>query len=483
MNEQLINRMNDEEREDIYPEDFDQDWLDMLDEDDELAPIEDEEEEENNKPQQVLNNKLKSTSSYEVICNAKLEEGEEPLGRVVGHDNQKKELLAVISWFKKSKQLKAKGVSIPKGVILFGEPGNGKSLLIKEIIKCVEAPVFVFKGDQINIAEGINEVFKSARESGHAIIVIDELDLLINKERRVIRALQENLDGVESEDDILVLAATNYIREIPGPLMRNGRLEKLIKIPNPTGEEALTLLKKHFKEFNVALPSDLDDDEVALSLTGISCAGVKAVVNDIVLRNGFSNITTEMIDDSIYNITDRVKDAPEEDNLEVAIHEAGHAVMAKAFPEYFTINRLNISGASGQFHAKEVERGFWPYDKVIANIKIAMAGNLAQKVICKQGSRGAEEDLQNARVSAYNIITQNGYSSCWETLPQVQAGSRTETQVKRRKVERKIEKLLRTCEKQTRKYIKKHQLEIKRLGQLLFEKKHLKSSEILSCIG
>lgn len=421
--------------------------------------------------------------SYELIYASKLKEGEEPLSNVVGHENQKKELLSVIKWFKNSKELKAKGISIPRGIILFGEPGNGKSLLIKEIIRCCEAPVFVFQGEQMNVVEGICETFKKAREAGHAIIVFDELDLLINKERRVVRALQENLDGVESSDDILVLAATNYMREIPEPLLRHGRLEKLIKIPYPTGEEALELLKKHIKEFNVELPKDLDDEEVALSLNGISCAGVKAVVNDLVLRNGFENITSEMIDNSIYNITDRVKDSPEEDNLEVAIHEAGHAVVAKAFPEFFMINRLNISGASGQFHAKEVEKGFWPYEKVIAEIKIAMAGVLSQKIICGRGSRGCDEDLQNARNDAYNILNICGYSSCWETLPVLRQGARTDTAVKRRKMERKIEALLRKCEKETIKYIKSHKFQISALGKLLFEKKHLKSSEILSCIG
>ena len=433
-------------------------------------------------PQDELLSK-EDSPSYEVIHYSKLEEGEEPLGNVIGHDNQKKELLSVIDWFKHSKELKEKGVSIPRGVILFGEPGNGKSLLIKEIIRCCEAPVYIFQGEQTNVVEGIVETFKKAREAGHAIIVFDELDLLINKERRVIRALQENLDGVESTDDILVLAATNYIREIPDPLLRHGRLEKLIKVPHPTGEEALLLLKKHFKEFNLKFPKDFDDEEVALSLNGISCAGVKAVVNDLVLRNGFENITSEMIDASIYNITDRVKDTPEEDNLEVAIHEAGHAVMAKAFPEFFTINRLNISGASGQFHAKEVERSFWPYEKVIADIKISMAGILSQKIICGRGSRGCDEDLQHARIDAYNMINMTGYSSCWETLPVIRQGARTDTPIKRRRMERKIERLLKRCEKETSKYIKEHKTQINKLGTLLFVKKHLKSSEILSCIG
>ena len=421
--------------------------------------------------------------SYELVYASKLEEGEEPLGRVIGHDNQKKELLLVIDWFKRSKELKDKGVSIPKGALLYGEPGNGKSLFLKEIIRCCEAPVFIFQGEQTNVVAGICETFKKAREAGHAVIVFDELDLLINKERRVVRALQENLDGVESDDDILVLAATNDIDDIPEALMRHGRLEKLIRVPYPTGEEALKLLKKHFAEFSLGFPKDFDDEEIALSLNGISCAGVKAVVNDLVLRNGFDNITSKMIDDSIFNITDRVKDTPEEDNLEIAVHESAHAVVAKAFPQFFTINRLNISGASGRFIAKEVEKGFWPYDKVVADIKISMAGVLAQKIICGRGSRGVQSDLQNARMNAYNLFNMCGYSSCWETLPVIRQGARTDTPIKRRRMERKIERLLRKCEKETTKYIKAHKIQIMALAKLLFEKKHLKSSEILAAIG
>ncbi len=112
-----------------------------------------------------------------------------------------------------------------------------------------------------------------------------------------------------------------------------------------------------------------------------------------------------------------------------------------------------------------------------------MAGVLAQKIICGRGSRGCDEDLQHARGSAYNMFNISGYSSCWETLPTVRSGARLDTQVKRRKMERKIERLLRKCEKETTRYIKSHRSEISALGSLLYQKKHLKSSEILSCIG
>ena len=438
-------------------------------------------EEENNNENH--NQPASDSKCFTLVNDARLKEGEEPLCNVVGHDNQKKELLAVIEWFKKSKELKARGISIPKGVVLFGAPGNGKSLLIKEIIKCVDAPVFVFQGEQDNVVRGIVDVFNKAREIGHAIIVIDELDLLINRERRVARALQENLDGVESSDDILVLTATNDLDEIPDALLRNGRLEKIIHIPLPTGKEAVQLLKKYFNEFKIKLPEDIDEEELETSLHKISCSAVKSIVNDLVLRNGFENITTDAIYKSIYSVTNRVKDAIQEDNIEVSCHEAGHAVMAYSFPQYFTVNRIDISGASGEFRVKEVEEYFWPYDKVLADIQVSMAGIVAQKILFGRGSRGEERDLQRARADAYNLINMNGYSSCWETLPHMGQGSRIETPYKRRHNEKLIEKLLRKCEKKTYKYIKANIDKVKALGKLLFEKKHLKSSEIVAAIS
>ena len=406
----------------------------------------------------------------------------EALSNVVGHKRQKEELLNVMKWFENSKELKEKGVSIPKGVILFGAPGNGKSMLIKELINLVDVPVFIFKGDEDNIVKGIEDMFTQAREKGKAIIVIDELDLLINKERRVIRVLQENLDGVESNDDILVLTATNHIDEIPDALIRNGRLEKLIKIPCLKGDEALELLEKLFANFNIKLPDDLDAKEIQTALHRVPCSAIKAIVNDCVLRNGFDEITEEMIFASIYNVQDRVKETSICNSFEIALHEAGHALMAYNFPEFFKIKRMSISDGAGFLAVEYTDEEYWPYSKSLADIQISMAGVIAQKQILKEGARGCERDLSQARILAYNLVNCCGYASCSETLPDVDDFSRRESFIKLRKNERKIEKVLRSCERKTTKYIKKNKNKIISLANLLFEKKKLKASEIISCI-
>ena len=427
----------------------------------------------------LKNKEKKNVVAYELIKAAKLGENELPLEKVVGHDAQKEELLNVIKWFKNPEDLKKRGVSIPKGVILYGDPGNGKSLLIKEIIKCCDCPVFYYNGT--SDVDSINELFKKARETKHAVIIIDELDLLINKDRQIARCLQENLDGVESYDDVLVLTATNDLDDIPDALKRNGRLEKIIYIPEPEPNECLALFKKHFKEFDVELPKDFDDEEIGIALSGVSCASIKSIVNDIVLRNGFENVTIDNIYDSIARINSKVQTGKKEKLYEVAIHEAGHAVVANQFKEFFKLQNLNMNGGEGSFGVHDLKREYPEYEKHLATVKIALGGLLAEKIILNKGSSGCCSDLQRARSTIYHLVNAIGYNGCYKTLPSLD-GTRRETYIKRRKNERIIERMFKKSEKETIKIIKNNKYKIIALADVLYKKNRLMPKEIHSII-
>lgn len=428
--------------------------------------------------------KNKPVIPFEMVLDNKNINDDKPFTGVIGHNSQKEELTTVLTWFKNYDYWKSKKVSIPKGVLLYGEPGNGKSLIIKETIKYISLPTFIFKGEVDNVCDGLEKMFRKAKEVGHSVVIIDELDLLINKDSKATRVLQENLDGVDSKDDIFVIAATNNLWDIPKALLRNGRLEKVIKIPYPTEAEAMELLKLHFKNFGVELPSDLNEEELGLTMNSISCAGVKTIANDVVLRNGFENITSEMILDSIYRITNHVQTNQKPQTYAVAVHEAGHAVMANRFSEFFKITRLDLKQEGGTIFAKEINEDYWPYNKMIADIKISIAGVLAQKVICGIGSMGCESDLQRARKVAWDVINYGGYLNCSDTLPEIRPFSnvRSEPEKKKERNTRKADRLLKKCEKDVVKYLKKHKQLVTRIADELYKKKFLGSSDIAAII-
>ena len=428
--------------------------------------------------------KMSKIMPYELVSASKYDFTEEPFSKVIGHASQKEILKSVIDWFKKSNEYKNKGVSIPKGILMYGDPGNGKSLLMREAIKYAEAPTLVFKGEMDNISEGLEETFKKAKELGHCVIVIDELDLLIDKDNKATRILQDNLDGVNGPSDFLIICATNNEWLIPGPLKRCGRLEKILRIPAPNGEEGTALLKKTFKDMNVDFPQDLVDEEIGLALDGVACASIKSIVNEVVLKNGFSNITSDMIYESIFSITNKVKDSEKADNYHCAVHEAGHALVASS-SKFFKIGRLTINNNGGYLSVVDGDRNFRTHEKMLSDIQIACAGLIAEKIVFKTGCDGCDNDMQRVYKTAARAINRVGFASCSKTLPEVEPyrNIRNETEKRRSRNEKAIERLIRSCERKVTKYLKKNKKTLIALADELFKKKNLKSYEVAHIIA
>ena len=339
---------------------------------------------------------------------------------------------------------------------MYGDPGNGKSLLMREAIKYAEAPTLVFKGEMDNISEGLEETFKKAKELGHCVIVIDELDLLIDKDNKATRILQDNLDGVNGPSDFLIMCATNNEWLIPGPLKRCGRLEKILRIPAPNGEEGTALLKKTFKDMNVDFPQDLVDEEIGLALDGVSCA----------------------------SITNKVKDSEKADNYHCAVHEAGHALVASS-SKFFKIGRLTINNNGGYLSVVESDRNFRTHEKMLSDIQIACAGLIAEKIVFKTGCDGCDNDMQRVYKTAARAINRVGFASCSKTLPEVEPyrNIRNETEKRRSRNEKAIERLIRSCERKVTKYLKKNKKTLIALADELFKKKNLKSYEVAHIIA
>lgn len=439
-----------------------------------------------NSEDQIMENNetVKTIIPYDLIAANKYDSNEEPLSKVIGHAAQKEILKSVIEWFKKADEYKEKGVDIPKGILMYGDPGNGKSLLMKEAIKFAEAPTLVFKGEIENISEGLEETFKKAKEIGHCVIVIDELDLLIDRDNKATRILQDNLDGVDSPADFLVLCATNNMWLIPDALKRCGRLEKILRIPAPNGEEATMLLKKIFKDLNVDLPSDLVDEEVGLALDGVACASIKSIANEVVLKHGFSNITSDMIYESIFSVTNKIKDSVPADNYQHAVHEAGHALVASS-SKFFKIGRLTINNNGGYLSVVDDDRNFWTHEKMMADIQISCAGLIAEKVIFKTGCDGCDEDMQRVYKTAARAINRVGFMSCSKTLPEVEPYKyiRNETEERRSRNEKEIERLIKVCERKVTRFLKKNKKALIALADELFQRKNLKSFEVAHIIA
>ncbi len=420
--------------------------------------------------------------SYHLFYPSPLKEGEDPFAEVIGQDNQKKELCCVIDWFNHSNEWMEKGICIPRGVILYGRPGTGKTLMMRALIRVSQCPVLVYEGQSQNPARAMMEIFQKAKELSHAVVLIDELDLVVYRKPDVQRVLQQNMDGIESMGDILVIAAANNLNHVPEALLRSGRFSKEMSIDKPTFEERKKLFRYFCNQYHLTLSDDIDESGISYSLDMKTGADIKELVNDVILRNGFTNITQEMIENSI-NCLEDIYGHSEKPRKNVAYHEAAHCIMAMKYPKYLVIDSLNLYDGGGYFKAPVIDENDCNYEILLANIRTLLAGNIAEKLFFKTASVGCDNDLNNARNQAYGLVNRVGYCSCWRTLPISDERNRRESQVKLRNNEKKIESILRKCERQTRWYLRRHKKEIQVLGDLLYKKSYLSKRQIMECLN
>lgn len=358
---------------------------------------------------------------------------------IAGNEEVKEEVMELVDYLKNPKKYASAGARIPKGILLGGPPGTGKTLLAKATAGEANVPFyFISASNFVEMfvglgAKRVRDMFEEARNNAPAIIFIDELDAVGrsrgagigggNDEReQTLNQLLVEMDGVKENSGILIMAATNRADVLDPALLRPGRFDRVINVSLPDIKEREAILKLHAKGKRIA--DNVKFNLVARRTPGFSGAQLENVINEASLlsvRERTGVITIEQIDEAI----DRVIAGParksrtisEKENIAVAYHEAGHAVVGIKIKGGNKVQKITIipRGHAGGYNLMlpEEEKFNRSKSELIAMITSFMGGRVAEAIIYGKDnvSTGASDDIAKATKIARKMVTEWGLSS------------------------------------------------------------------------
>ncbi len=435
--------------------------------------------------------KYKHNTQYNRLYKFEKEESEKDdtiigFDNIAGYDEIKKELLLIKSWIDNREEIKKKGIDIPKGILLYGPIGTGKSMFAREFTNLFpDATVLKIKLDNDFGRDEVTEKFEYARSLNRfVIILIDEFDLVARREERELLTELDGLGGDNS--NIFVIATCNGYDNINPALTRRGRLDYIIGLGNPTEKERINLLKFYFEKYGIK--GEFDYEYLALISKGENAVNIKAIANETRLRFG-ENPTIDNIEEMIDKIDKRGREyygsTEEHDRFLEAVHEVGHAVVAWQYQEFFKFYKATLEDNSlAGGICKVFPTNYMPgsSERSIADIEISMGGYLACLMLYNYKDRGAFYDLERARHQSAALVNTYGYDGFEPLLNHDTRGVPTSPD-KKRNNEKKSEKILARCEKNVRRIIKDNKENIIRLANMLVENKVLTSDDLKIVLG
>lgn len=355
---------------------------------------------------------------------------------VAGVDEAKAELQEIIEFLKNPKEYERLGAHIPKGILLVGPPGTGKTLLAKAIAGEAKVPFFSISGSEfIELFVGVGaarvrDLFEQARQHAPAIIFIDELDALGrargafplaggNDEReQTLNQLLAEMDGFDTQQGVVIMAATNRPEILDAALLRAGRFDRQVLVDRPDQKGRVQILKVHVKK--IILAPDVSLEQVAGMTTGFSGADLANLVNEAAIQAtrrkadavGMSDFT-RAIERIVAGLEKRSRILTPFERKVVAYHEMGHALVAMALPGIDTVHKVSIVprgiGALGYTIQRPTEDRYLMTRSELENkVTILLGGRAAEKLIFKHTSTGAADDLAKATDIVHNMITRYG---------------------------------------------------------------------------
>jgi len=354
---------------------------------------------------------------------------------VAGLDEEKGELIEIVDFLKNPKRYLDMGAKIPKGILLYGKPGTGKTLIAKAIAGEAGVPFISMSGSEfIEMFAGlgasrVRKLFDKAKKMAPCIIFIDEIDAIGSRRTSNSGAESENnqtlnqllveMDGFSSTETIIVLAATNRPEMLDKALLRPGRFDRQITIPTPDLNGREEILKLHSK--NKKLADDVNFREFAGDTAGFTGAELSNVLNEaaiIATREKHDAITKSDIESAVKKITvglekhNRV--VSQKDKKLTAYHEAGHAVVSKFLPTQTDVKEVSIipRGLAGGYtmYKTNEDKFYISRTELLEKMVALMGGRAAEKISLNEISTGASNDIEVATGIARDMLTIYGMS-------------------------------------------------------------------------
>jgi cell division protease FtsH len=356
---------------------------------------------------------------------------------VAGIDEAEQELVEIVDFLKNPERYSRLGARIPRGVLLYGPPGTGKTLLARAVAGEAEAAFFSLSASEfveaiVGIgASRVRDLFKQAKESAPAIIFIDELDAIgrsrsagggisggHDEREQTLNQILTEMDGFEPGTNVIVLAATNRPEILDPALLRPGRFDRRIAVQPPDKPGRAKILEIHTR--SVPLAASVDLDQIAAATPGATGADLALIVNEAALfaaRRGHAAVEQRDFTDAIEKIilgAERQIVMTDADRERTAYHESGHALVGMLTPGADPVRKVSIiprgQALGVTLSTPETDRYGYGRHELIARIKVALGGRVAEQVVYGDTTTGAESDIQNLTRIARGMVARWGMS-------------------------------------------------------------------------
>jgi cell division protease FtsH len=410
---------------------------------------------------------------------------------VAGIEEAKAEVQEIVDFLRNPKRYRKLGGKLPKGVLLIGPPGTGKTMLAKAIAGEAHANFFSAHGSDFNEmfvgvgAKRVRDIFKKAAKNKPAIIFIDEIDCLGKKRgfdthgelQQTNNALLAAMDGFESSEGIVVLAATNRPEDLDEALMRPGRFDRKVYVPYPDMKGRRAILAAHARN------KPLEDDAKALDIIaqttpGMSGADLANLINEAAILCAQQNASAISLTE-LEAARDKVRFGKErrsmvlkqEERAMVAYHEAGHAIInlqKSLMPPLYKVSIIPRGQALGVTTLlPDEDQNIQSKDLLLEELVVLMGGRAAERVFYGATTNGAAGDLDTARKIARRMIHEWGM------------GERLYYEPEQRDAEREINRLLQNADREAHAIIERHRKNAQKLAEALLVRETLTKAEVL----